>query len=286
MDFSGSVQPGSIQPRLRQAYVAWIDAKKRNSVLIGQAATTFYDGDAWPETFDLEGPNAMTYARQVMVRYSFMLSKSDKWIGSIAAEAPTSSIQYGQGLEDRPDIIFTAKWKEKWGHLSFGALGRWLMAESNSGAGRAESLGWGLSLSGQVKVPYRQDNFQFQLVGGQGTGRYMLDLGAASIGQDAVYDSINVTLTPLDVYGGFVAYQHWWMDNLRSNVIGGYVNVTNQPMQESEALNETVYVVVNTIYSPFNRFDIGLEYYYGQRINKNDNAGHANRLMLVVKYTF
>jgi hypothetical protein len=286
MDFSGSVQPGSIQPRLRQAYVAWIDTKKRNSVLIGQAATTFNDGDVWPESFDLEGPNSMLYLRQVMVRYTFMLSKSDNWIGSIAAEAPTSSIQYGQGLEDRPDIIFTAKWKEKWGHLRFGALGRWLIAESNSGAGRAESLGWGLSFSGQIKVPYRQDNFQFQLVSGQGTGRYIQDLGSASMGQDAVYDSLSVTLTPLDAHGGFVAYQHWWIDNLRTNIGFGYLDVANQQIQDDDALNTTKYLVINTIYSPFNRFDVGLEYYYGQRINKDDNAGHANRLMLAAKYSF
>jgi hypothetical protein len=286
MDFSGFAQKGSIQPRLRQAYVAWINAKKRQSLMVGQATTTFTDGDIWPESFDLEGPNAMTYLRQVIIRYSFMLSRSDKWIGSLAFEEPLSSVQYGKGLEEFPDIIFTTKWKEKWGHLRFGALGRLLIAESISGTGKAENFAWGLSLSGQVMVPYRHDNFQFQMVGGQGTGRYMMDLGAASIGQDAVYDSLSITLTPLDAYGGFVAYQHWWMDNLRTNVVGGYVNLMNQPIQESDALNETIYVVANTIYSPFNRFDIGLEYYYGQRINKNTNAGHANRLMLVVKYSF
>jgi hypothetical protein len=286
MDFSGSVQPGSIQPRLRQAYVAWIDTKKRNSVLIGQAATTFNDGDVWPESFDLEGPNSMLYLRQVMVRYTFMLSKSDNWIASLAAEAPTSSVQGGQGLEDAPDMIFAIKWKEKWGHLRFGSLGRYLKAEDDAGEGKAESFGWGLSFSGQLKVPYRNDNFQFQVMGGKGTGRYVQDLGSASLGQDAVYDSLAVDLTPLPVIGGFAAYQHWWSDNVRTNGGFGYLEVTNQGIQEDEILNATKYLFLNTIYSPFKSFDVGLEYYYGQRINKNKDKGHANRLMLGVKYSF
>jgi len=285
MDFSGFAQEGSIQPRLRQAYVSWINVKKRQSILIGQAATTFNDGDVWPESFDLEGPNSMLYLRQVMLRYSFMMSQSDNWIGSIALEAPQSAVQYGEGLEKLPDIIFAAKWKEKWGHLRFGALGRWLASESSSGSGKAESFGWGLSFSGQVLIPYRNDNFQFQLYGGEGTGRYAQDLGSASLGQDAVYDNTSATLNSLGTYGGFIAYQHWWMDVLRTNVVGGIVHVTNQEIQEDDALNRSTYVLVNTLYSPLKRFDVGLEYYYGKRMNKSGEAGHANRLMLAVKYS-
>jgi hypothetical protein len=51
-------------------------------------------------------------------------------------------------------------------------------------------------------------------------------------------------------------------------------------------LNTTIYVMANTFYSPFKRFDIGLEYYYGQNKNKVQNTGHANRLMLGVKYSY
>lgn len=286
MDFNGFAQQGTIQPRLRQAYVAWINANNRQSLLVGQAGTTIYDGDVWPEEFDLEGPNALLYLRQVMIRYTFMLTKSDQWIGSIALEEPNSLIQGGQGIEHAPDLIFTANWQQKWGHLRLGALGRWLSAERNNGTGKDESFGWGLTFSGQVMVPNMDDNFQFQLYGGQGMGRYILDPGSASSGQDAVYDNIAADLTPLSTYGGFIAYQHWWIDKLRSNVIAGYTNMVNQAIQANDALNHTTYVTVNTLYSPFSRLDLGLEYYYGKRVNKSDDSGHANRLMLAVKYAF
>jgi hypothetical protein len=286
MDFNGETESGSIVPRLRQGYVAWLNSTKRQSVLIGQATTTLTDGNTWPESFDMEGPNAMLYLRQIMVRYTFVLSKSDAWSASIALEEPNSEIQNGEGLEKLPDLIFALNWKEKWGNLRFGFLGRQLVAESDSGTGEASTFGYGMAFSGQLKVPYRNDNFQFQFGGGRGTGRYLQDLGSASEGQDGYYNEVSESLTALEAFGGFIAYQHWWSEVVRTNVTGGYVDVNNLEIQGEDALNATVYVMANTIYSPFKRFDIGLEYYYGQSKNKIQDTGHANRLMLGVKYSY
>jgi hypothetical protein len=286
MDFNGETESGAIVPRLRQAYVAWLNTSKRQSVLIGQATTTLTDGNTWPESFDLEGPNAMLYLRQIMVRYTVVLSKSDAWSASIALEEPQSEIQNGEGLEKLPDLIFALNWKEKWGNLRFGFLSRQLVAESDSGTGEASTFGYGMAFSGQLKVPYRNDNFQFQFGGGRGTGRYLQDLGSAPEGQDGYYNEVLESLTALEAFGGFIAYQHWWSDVVRTNVTGGYVNVNNLEIQGEDALNTTIYVMANTFYSPFKRFDIGLEYYYGQNKNKVQNTGHANRLMLGVKYSY
>jgi len=286
MDFNGETESGSIVPRLRQAYISWINSAETQSVLIGQATTTFTDGNTWPESFDLEGPNAMLYLRQIMVRYSFALSQSKAWNALVALEEPNSAIQNGQGLEKLPDLIFAVNLKEKWGSLRFGALGRQLVAESDAGTGEATTFGWGLAFSGNLKVPHRNDNFQFQFGGGQGIGRYMQDLGSASEGQDAYYNDSTENLTALEAFGGFIGYQHWWSDKVRTNIAGGYVDVNNLEIQGDDALNSTIYVVANTMFSPFKRMDIGLEYYYGQNQSKDDQTGHANRLLLGAKYSF
>ena len=286
MDFNGETESGSIVPRLRQAYISWINSKATHSVLIGQATTTLTNGNTWPESFDLEGPNAMLYLRQIMVRYSFILSSSKAWNASVALEEPSSDIQNGQGLEKLPDLIFAIDWKEKWGSLKFGALGRQLVAESDAGTGEATTFGWGLAFSGNLKVPHRNDNIQFQVGGGQGTGRYMEDLASASEGQDAYYNNVSQNLTALEVFGGFIGYQFWWSDKVRTNVAGGYVDVNNLEIQGDDALNSTIYVVANTMFSPFKRMDIGLEYYYGQNQSKDEQTGHANRLLLGAKYSF
>ena len=286
MDFNGSVEPKSIQPELLQAYVSWIDSKSRQSILIGQSNSTMTDGNTWPESFDLEGPNAMLFIRQVMIRYSFMLTKKDNWIASIAIEEPFSAVQNGQGLSILPDLIFTVNWKEKWGSLRFASLARQIVAEDDSGEGEAKTFAWGLTLSGKLNIPYKQDNFNFQFLIGDGTGRYVQDLGATSEGQDAFYDPTSISLTALPVTGGFISYQHWWTSNLRTNIAAGFVNISNLEMQDDDALKATTYVLANTIYSPFKRFDVGLEYNYGQNKNKVLDTGHANRLMLGVKYSF
>ncbi len=286
MDLSGMTQEGSVQPRLRQAYVSWIGSNKRQSVVIGQASTTFMDGYAWPDVFDLEGPNAYLLIRQVMVRYSFMLSKQDHWIGAVALEQPVSDVQNGNGLKGLPDVIFTANYKKKFGHLKFGVIGRQLMAESTGGGGKASTFGWGLLFSGQIMVPYKQDNFVFQLVGGAGTGRYIEDLGSAEDGQGAVYDDSNETLSSLGTYAFLAGYQHWWLDNLRTTVTGGYVNIDNQSIQGNNEFHSSTYFAANLIFTPFKKFDAGLEYYYGQRVNNDGNKGSANRLMLTAKYQF
>lgn len=285
-DLSGMTQPGSVQPRLRQAYISWISKNKRQSLLIGQAGSTITDGNIWPESFDLEGPNAMMYLRQVMIRYSFMLGKGETWVGQFALEESSSDIQYGEGLISVPDAIFTANMNKKWGHLRFGALGRYLTSESLDGGGKAETFGWGLTFSGQLKVKDSKDNFQFQLTGGQGVGRYLQDLGSAEDGQGAVYNQDDASLTALGTFGGFVAYQHWWADNLRTTVNFGYVSVENQDIQNDNELNNSIYSLLNLIYSPFKRMDVGLEYYYGQRVNKIETSGHANRILLGAKYSF
>lgn len=286
MDFSGSVQSSSIQPRLLQAYVSWIDDKNRHSILFGQSNTTMTDGNTWPETFDLQGPNAMLFVRQVMIRYSFMLSKKDNWIASIALEESLSSVQNGEGLTSLPDLIFAVNLKEKWGKLRFSSLARELVAENDAGQGRAKTFAWGISFSGKIVILKKKDNFKFQFLLGDGTGRYVQDIGAMSEGQDAFYDPDSIKLIAMPVSGGFIGYQHWWTDNIRTNVAIGHVNVINLDLQEDDTFKSSTYLVANTIYSPFDRFDLGLEYNYGQNRNKALDTGHANRLTLGVKYSF
>ena len=59
MDFAGQPTSGSIQPRLRQAYVSWVGPQSNVSITAGQAWTTYLDLGVWPELFDLEGPNTI-----------------------------------------------------------------------------------------------------------------------------------------------------------------------------------------------------------------------------------
>lgn len=52
------------------------------------------------------------------------------------------------------------------------------------------------------------------------------------------------------------------------------------------ALESTTYAVANLLYRPFRRMDVGLEYYWGERSNKDGQTGSANRLLIGVNFGF
>lgn len=286
IDFNGQSQESSVQPRLRQAYLSGVGLFSGAAFTVGQTWTTFQDLNVYPDIFDLEGPNAMTGLRQVLARYSFTFGKKKDLVADVALEQPETAVQNGTGLRKWPDAMVRFSWHRNWGHLMAVGLGRQLSSESLEGTGEDSAFGWGLSLSGQLKVPDSEDNFQFQVQGGSGVGRYVFDLGSAPEGQDAFYDAAKVELTPLKEFGAFAAYQHYWTEKWRSTLVGGYLKMKTLKEQPDEVFEESIYTVGNLVYRLHGRLDIGLEYYWGQRKNKDDRTGYANRLMLAVKYPF
>jgi len=283
--------------RLRQAYVSWVGPKTKFAFTLGQAWTTFVDLEVWPEILDMQGPNAMTGARQGLVRGSYAFN--DNLIFALSIEQPATLVQNGIGLRDLPDLASKLNWRGDWGHLQVAGIARQLLAESTEGTGRDAAFGYGLIFSGGIKVPgtlrdnspvdnlgTRQDLIQFQLQGGSGIGRYINDLTTNLTPEDAVYQDDDQTLNPIPEFGWFVAYHHWWADYLRSQIVYSVVNVNNLSIEGDNALHITTFALVNLAYTLFERMDICVEYLYGQRENKNGEKGHANRIQVGFNYGF
>jgi len=299
MDFYGDLSASFIKPRLRQAYVTWVGPRSNISFSVGQTWSTYLDLQVWPEIFDLQGPNAMTGARQGLVRGSYAFGKEKNTIFDLAVEQPTTAVSDGTGLKQSPDFVARLSWQKGWGHLQGAAIGRQLVAESSEGGGRDSAFGWGVSFSGSLKIPgtkrkgalhddlgERQDSLQFQVQGGSGSGRYVFDLGSAPRGQDAVYDDATQELVTLDNVGGLVAYHRWWTDRLRTAIVYGVARVDNLAIQGPDDLERTTYFLVNLAYRAFPRMDIGAEYTWGERRNQDGQKGHANRLLLGLNFGF
>ena len=60
----------------------------------------------------------------------------------------------------------------------------------------------------------------------------------------------------------------------------------NLAIQPSTALESTTYALVNLLYRPFHRMEVGLEYYRGERTDNDGERGHANRLLIGVNFGF
>jgi hypothetical protein len=127
---------------------------------------------------------------------------------------------------------------------------------------------------------------------GKGIGRYINDLNSLG-GQDAAFDPANGNLYALPTAGIYVDYEHTWMEwkftrtmNLRSALIYSFVNVHNLTFQEGPAYHQTSRITGSLVFSPIPRIDIGVEYLYGTRENKDGNKASADQIQLVGIFRF
>lgn len=158
--------------------------------------------------------------------------------------------------------------------------------EDNPGVEEKDD-GWGFSFSGNVQVPIwgEDDKFMFQLNYGDGIGRYINDLNSVG-GQDAVFDPVTGELKALTAFGGYLAFEHWWSQKIRSTFVMGLTDVDNFDFQPDDAYERTTRVTANLLYSPIPRLDLGGELLWGERTNKDGNTGDAIQMQIAAKYIF
>jgi hypothetical protein len=276
--------------RLRHAYLQY------RSFLVGQTWSTFSDPDAPVEDLDFEGLNAENVTRQAQVRY-FQALREDLRLG-VALEFPTASISGGQSVNQVPDFIGRLVWQRGEGHLQGAVVLRQIRGELEGQPNVTQgAFGWGVSASGVVPVPgwSPADKVVFQFNGGRGVARYINDLNSAG-GQDAIFIPETGELRPLSAYGFYADYEHHWptaehlfglsLPELRSSMIWGHVEVTNLAEQPDDAYKRTNRLSLNLVFSPIMRLDVGGEFIYGTRENKDGSRGRARQFQLRMRYLF
>ena len=276
-DFAGS---GNTY-RLRHAYGQF------RQILAGKTWSTMVDNRATPEEIDFEGINGRIQVRQPQVRYFPSFGRDlDLLIG---LEDPAPDVTDGRGVSQYPDIVASVRrnWADRW-HIKTSLLARQIEAEWNLDPSISDSkIGWGASVSGRVGVEIwdEKDNFLFQFNYGDGIGRYVNDLQEVG-GQDAVFDPQSGKLETLEVFSGYVAYQHWWQEKLRSTVTYGWVDVDNLDFQDDSDYANTDRAIINLLWSPVTRIDVGGELLWGRRENKDGASATARQIQFGAKYRF
>jgi hypothetical protein len=265
--------------RLRHAFAQW------EALLFGQTWSTFSDPDAQPDGIDLEGLNAISLFRQGQVRWT-----TEAWHDTyfaVAFEDPTPSITGAVGISVVPDLVARLRWKPsasapgfiKGGHVQMALLLRQISGEPVPNQ-PLSVFGFGGNVSGRLPAPGQdRDHILFSLIGGLGVGRYISDLSSEG-GQDAVYDSLRNELDPLHALSGYVGYEHWWTDQIRSTVTYGAVGVDNLSIQVPESYHLTHRATVNLVCSPIRRLDLVAEFLWGTRENKDGGRGSSSQLQL------
>ncbi|MET0071276.1 MAG: DcaP family trimeric outer membrane transporter [Candidatus Thiodiazotropha sp.] len=266
--FGNEAVSNSNSPRLRHYYLGY------DNWLFGQTWSTFMDTAALPDAVDFLGaPEGTVFIRQPMIRYSLNGLQ-------IALENPETFTDTGVNDDNSvPDITANYKFTRDWGHLRLNGLLREL--KYDDGGNEDSTTGWGVGISGKVKVMDR-DDFRFALNYGDGMGRYT-SLGVA---RDAVIDPANGDLETVESVAGFAAYRHQWNSKWRSNLIYSFVDIDN-PSIAPGSLNEGANSIqVNLIYSPAKPITLGVMYLKGELEKENGDDGELDRIQFAAKYSF
>jgi hypothetical protein len=264
-DFAGAVSStsgGLVNAfRLRHAYAQY------RGFIVGQTWSTFSDPWVELEDLDFEGVSSENVIRQPQVRYWWTEGRHRI---AVAIETPFVSLTGGTGVNLFPDLIARDFIQfPGGGHMQIAAVARQIRGESTPGETHS-TWGLGASVTGVVKVPVKglTDRFMFQINGGSGIARYINDLNS-------------------------LGYEHRWKEwerfenmNLRSTVLWSLVNVDNFDFQLDDAYKRTNRLAINLVFSPSGRVDVGFEYIYGTRENKNGQSEHANQVQLVGLFRF
>lgn len=264
--------------RLRHAY------GQLGNLLAGQYWSTFMIAKALPETLDFGGPVASTFVRQAQIRW---IQPFGWGALHLALENPETYLVANAGVvsdvtpddDNFPDMIVRANFDTSFGQIDVAAMARQFSLDEGT---IDESL-WGGAMSvGGVIPTIGKDDIRFQLNYGNALGRYVNN-GFAGV-------MVNPNTNELASYvqwGGFVAYRHFWRDNLRSTVAYSYGAAHNDSRYvPADTTKNTQSIHTNLIYSPVSQVDVGIEYIYASRRTEDCQDGDLNRIQGSVCYRF
>jgi hypothetical protein len=251
------------------------------------------DPDTGPDQLDFQGPNAQILIRTPQIRYGFKIRPKTTF--TLAIEKPSSDVDVkvpgftASPNSPSPDGTLQLRREMESGHVQLAALFRSVSAfltSSPSGAntGPTDSVfGWGFNLTGSQKLG--KDTAVYQVEYGNGIARYIND--TSGTGSDAaLMSATNPGLRPLPVTGTYGAYQHYWIPKVRSSLIYGFVQVQNTEFQSGTAFHQSNYAAANLIWNVIGSLNVGTEFLYGWRVNKDGSSGSAPRIMFSAKYNF
>jgi hypothetical protein len=151
-----------------------------------------------------------------------------------------------------------------------------------------------------------KDDFTLHVVGGDGLGTYVNSSSNFNIstnyGLPGMYGSFGgpttaasaalIRATTSSIIGANAGYQHWWLDNLRSNINGGWHSQFGVPIKlvgatQAASINKEIFTAhANLIWNPVSFVDVGIEYMWGQRTVLNNNTAQENVLISKFKFRF
>jgi len=259
----------------------------------GQTFTGFMDINAFPNILDFWGPNSMVFTRQPQIRYSTDISKNSSLIFTIEKAdsdfaVPKNSNRAGyDDITELPDLTASYTYSDDFGYIKSAIILRKLGYETANT--KDTTIGWGLNVSGNLSLS-TEDSVQFQLVHGEGIGRYINDTCCSYYsdetgGIDGGLDG-NGDLTAIPVTAGYVYYNKQWNKKWSSAIGYSYLTVDNLITQKELALKNSTYTSTNLIWYPTSQVKAGVEVLYGDVQSNSGLAADNYRVQMSVGFKY
>ena len=203
---------------------------------------------------------------------------------------------------------FTAAWylPQAWGHLDISAVIRPGLDVTDGKFFARDFIGYGGHFGMDFKpgwFGWVKDDFTAHFTLGEAIGNFLNSSTnfslATNYGAPGMYGSFNgpttalaaasIVVRPTFEWGSEVGYQHWWADNLRSNINAGFnqhaIPAALVGAGQAAAMNKTLKTFhANLIWNPVSSMDVGIEYMWGERTTVNN--GHGTENVLISKFAF
>lgn len=279
-DFSGYQNRGF---KIKKAYITIKDWTA------GLATSTFEDTGAEPQTIDGAGANGVTSHTSVLVRY--MHSFKNKWTIAGSLEFPESSIDadgvYTKACSDYlPDFAAFGQYEWNGGasHIRLSGLLRTLTYRDLTTDKNHNLLGWATQISTVVKILPAMKIYGIASVG-KGHESYTTDLACGSFDLIPKKNEKGVLYAPAAV-GYVIGAQYYFLPNLFSNLCLSEQRYYPKDNPGDGQYKYGLYGALNLFWDITPRFELGMEYLAGKRMNFNGTNGSANRVTAMMMLSF
>jgi len=311
LDFGGNVgEPGHVRiPQVRYTMPAWwgasfsVSAEQPDTIIATQVGVEAQDAGVVPTA---------TTTCPVPTAGSVSVATAETCTTAVLTSGSTP---LNPAKTSAPDLTAAYYIPQPWGHLDFSAVLRPGIDVDDGKYFARDYIGYGGHIGLDFKpgwFGWAKDDFILQFEGGDMIGPFVnsstnFDLatnyGAAGSATSAgTYGGLNgpttaasaaaIIFKPTQEMGGELGYQHWWLDNLRSNINAGFNAHYGIPIKlvgatQANAINkELITAHANLIWNPVSFVDIGLEYVWGQRTVLNNTTGSMNVLISKLAFRF
>ena len=288
--------------RLRLAYGEW------GHFRIGRDWSTFIDLANFPNNYEWWGPSGMALLPAVTLRYFNQFSENN--MIELALEMPGAALDLGdirnlnpvfdpilekhdfKTKEVLPDFIVRYTNTGNYGYVKVMGLLRNMEYEYPSliqGEYTQKSLfGWGLNVSTALKM--FGGKLGLQGVMGNGYAGYNndggVDIAPVEVDDPTTPGIIEYKATVPFQYG-FTAFYDYNIGDKWSGSFGYSETVyDNSSGQSYDAFHRSQYMVVQAIYNIIDGLDIGLNYQYGKKHEKDGMSAYDQRVLFTVAYSF